>query len=46
MGYSSVESVLQEAEIVTICQFTYQIVHIHWEDQRNDWLYIGISDII
>jgi len=27
---------LQESEILTICQFIRQIVHIHWEDQRND----------
>jgi len=29
-------NVVRETEILTICQFIRQIVHIHWEDQRND----------
>jgi hypothetical protein len=38
--------ILQETEILTICQFIRKIVHIRWEDQGNDWLYIGISEFI
>ena len=39
-------NILQETEILTSSQFIRQIVHIHWEDQRNDSLYIGISELM
>ena len=38
--------ILQETEILTICQFIRQTVHKHWEDQGNNYLYIGIYEYI
>ena len=37
---------MQETEICIIWHFIRRIVHIHWQDQGKDILYVGISEFV